>query len=102
MSSHYNYSYGSAALHGAKDTSHWDVPPTFPADAVLALAKKYASGMERKSAAPRRKRTEKAAPAKAVKNPAKKATPAKVVKKTPPARVAKKAAPKRVVRRGET
>mgnify|MGYP000855249176 CR=1 FL=1 len=102
VSSHYNYSYGSAALHGAKDTSHWDVPPTFPADAVLALAKKYASGMERKSAAPRRKRTEKAAPAKAVKNPAKKATPAKVVKKTPPARVAKKAAPKRVVRRGET
>lgn len=86
VSSHYNYSHGSAALRGAQDTSHWDVPPTFPADVVLAAAKKYASGMERHSAAPAKavqKVAKKAAPRKAARKAAKKAAPRKVVRKAP-------------------
>jgi hypothetical protein len=41
VSSHYNYSYGSEELHGMKDIYHWDVPPTFPSDHVLDLAREH-------------------------------------------------------------
>lgn len=41
VSSHHNYSYGSEDLHGVKDSSHWDVPPTFPSDHVLDLAREH-------------------------------------------------------------
>jgi len=41
VSSHHNYSYGSQALHGVKDSDHWDVPPSFPSDHVLDLARQH-------------------------------------------------------------
>jgi Domain of unknown function (DUF4185)/N-acetylmuramoyl-L-alanine amidase len=46
VSSHYNYSYGSAALYGEQDSNHWDVPPTFPHEVVLDAAKGYAEIIE--------------------------------------------------------
>lgn len=42
VSSHNNYTYGSKALRGFKDGTHWDVPDTFPFDVVLATAYAYA------------------------------------------------------------
>lgn len=42
VSSHNNYTYGSVALWGFKDGSHWDVPDTFPYDVVLRAANEYA------------------------------------------------------------
>ena len=85
VSSHNNYSYGSTALHGHKDTDHWDVPPTFPADVVLGAAKVYASTMAPTRAA-------RSAPA-ARKAPAKKAAPARKVLPAKKVVRAKKAAP---------
>lgn len=35
VSSHNNYTYGSVALKGFKDGTHWDIPDTFPYDSVL-------------------------------------------------------------------
>lgn len=43
VSSHNNYTYGSVALKGFKDGTHWDVPDTFPYDVVLAAARRYAA-----------------------------------------------------------
>lgn len=42
VSSHNNYTYGSTALWGRKDGTHWDVPDTFPYDVVLGAANEYA------------------------------------------------------------
>jgi N-acetyl-anhydromuramyl-L-alanine amidase AmpD len=91
VSSHYNYSYGSAVLHedtlhGKQDTNHWDVPPEFPVDVVIGIAKAY-TGRGGASAIDEVIPTPAKAPAKA---PTKKAA-ANNATKTPPAKAVKAA-----------
>ena len=45
VSSHCNYSYGSVLLYGEQDSTHWDVPDTFPHDVVLDAAKAYVENL---------------------------------------------------------
>jgi hypothetical protein len=39
ISSHNAYTYGSSQLMGFKDGSHWDIPPTFPSDVLIEMAR---------------------------------------------------------------